>query len=505
MDIVSYSYADEAHTRLNNLSAGNDYNPVASGTLTNGDQVVLNTDGTVEVLAGSQSSQSEDVGSEVVFNLSSTQGISSTFDSTNNKVIVAYRDEGNSSYGTAIVGTVSGNSISFGSPTVFNTSYTVESSLVYDSTNNKVILLYRDGGNSFYGTAIVGTVSGNSISFGSPTVFNTATTFYISSTFDSANNKVIVAYKDIGNSSYGTAVVGTVSGTSISFGSEVVFNTANTSYISSVYDTSNNKVIVAYKDGGNSDYGTAVVGAVSGTSISFESPTVFNTATTVYISSTFDSANNKVIVAYNDIGNSSYGTAVVGTVSGTSISFGSEVVFNTANTSYISSVYDTSNNKVIVAYKDGGNSDYGTAVVGAVSGTSISFESPTVFKSGNPYGSATVYDTSNNKAVIVYQDIGNSSYGTAVVYQPAGVTITSNADKFIGYANEDASDTENVSALISGKVVSGLTGLTQGVEYYLDYDGTLVTSATPYTTSPIGIALSATELLLKGAGDAVSL
>ena len=401
MDIVSYSYADEAHTRLNNLSAGNDYNPVASGTLTNGDQVVLNTDGTVEVLAGSQSSQSEDVGSEVVFNLSSTQGISSTFDSTNNKVIVAYRDEGNSSYGTAIVGTVSGNSISFGSPTVFNTSYTVESSLVYDSTNNKVILLYRDGGNSFYGTAIVGTVSGNSISFGSPTVFNTATTFYISSTFDSANNKVIVAY--------------------------------------------------------------------------------------------------------NDIGNSSYGTAVVGTVSGTSISFGSEVVFNTANTSYISSTFDSTNNKVLIAYSDGGNSDYGTAVVGAVSGTSISFESPTVFKSGNPYGSATVYDTSNNKAVIVYQDIGNSSYGTAVVYQPAGVTITSNADKFIGYANEDASDTENVSALISGKVVSGLTGLTQGVEYYLDYDGTLVTSATPYTTSPIGIALSATELLLKGAGDAVSL
>ena len=34
--------------------------------------------------------------------------LSATFDSTNNKVVLAYRDDGNSSYGTAVVGTVSG-------------------------------------------------------------------------------------------------------------------------------------------------------------------------------------------------------------------------------------------------------------------------------------------------------------------------------------------------------------------------------------------------------------
>jgi hypothetical protein len=38
------------------------------------------------------------------------------------------------------------------------------------------------------------------------------------------SNKVVIAYKNQGNSSYGTAIVGTVSGTSISFGTEVVFN-----------------------------------------------------------------------------------------------------------------------------------------------------------------------------------------------------------------------------------------------------------------------------------------
>ena len=38
-----------------------------------------------------------------------------------NKVVVAYRDQDNSGYGN-IVGTVSGTGITFGSPTVFNSA-----------------------------------------------------------------------------------------------------------------------------------------------------------------------------------------------------------------------------------------------------------------------------------------------------------------------------------------------------------------------------------------------
>ena len=54
------------------------------------------------------------------------------------------------------------------------------------------------------------------------------TTRYTTSTYDSTNEKVVIAYRDQGNSNQGTAIVGTVSGTSISFGSEVVFNSGNT-------------------------------------------------------------------------------------------------------------------------------------------------------------------------------------------------------------------------------------------------------------------------------------
>ena len=62
------------------------------------------------------------------------------------------------------------------------------------------------------------------------------------------------------------------------------------------------------------------------------------------------------------------------TVSGTSISFGTPVVFEAAETDGISIVYDTNAQKIVIAYRDAGDSNgYGKAIVGTVSGTSISF------------------------------------------------------------------------------------------------------------------------------------
>ena len=39
---------------------------------------------------------------------------------TTNRVVIAYYDDANSDYGTVVVGTVSGTSISFGTPVVVN-------------------------------------------------------------------------------------------------------------------------------------------------------------------------------------------------------------------------------------------------------------------------------------------------------------------------------------------------------------------------------------------------
>jgi hypothetical protein len=254
---------------------------IATGTLSDGSTVVVNSDGTVSVVSGNPTSAVGSNENPPVFESASTQlWTSIAYDATNQKVVIAYQDNGNSLFGTAVVGTVSGTSISFGTPVVFESASTVYISIAYDANAQKVVIAYTDQGNSSYGTAVVGTVSGTSISFGTPVVFESASTNYTAIAYDANAQKVVIAYQDQGNSSHGTAIVGTVSGTSISFGTPVVFESANTEYPSIAYDANAQKVVIAYRDQGNSSFGTAVVGTVSGTSISFGTPVVFESANT---------------------------------------------------------------------------------------------------------------------------------------------------------------------------------------------------------------------------------
>jgi hypothetical protein len=468
-------------------------NFVASGTIPNGATVVINTDGTVGIVTLTGSAD-PNAGTAVVFESASANDISATYDSTNQKVVIAYKDVGNNNYATAIVGTVSGSSITFGTANTFYSAASASFATAYDSTNSKVVIAWGNSGGS-NGRAVVGTVSGTSIGFNGSTVqFNASTTTYIKAVYDSTNEKVVITYRDDGNSDYGTAIVGTVSGDSISFGSEVVFNSANTYGGDPVYDSTNGKVVIAYTDAGNSSHGTAIVGTVSGTSISFGSEVVFNSASVSYTSIAFDSTNGKVVIAYR-VDSTDYGTAIVGTVSGTSISFGTAVTFESANSYYISATFDSSAGKVVIAYNDAGNSNYGTAIVGTVSGTSISFGTAVVFESGITNYTSCAYDSTNEKVVIAYTDGGNSNYGTAVVLSTSSQTTNLTAENYIGIAAEAISNTATGKINIIGGVNTGQTGLTTAQTYYVQTNGTLATSAgSPSVVA--GTSISDTKVLV---------
>ncbi len=429
-------------------------------------------------------SQTESIGSAVVFNSTgNTTKPHLCFDTNSNKTVIGFVDNAVSEKGTAIVGTVSGTSISFGSETVYETSVTDFPAMVFDSSNNKVIVAYQDEGNNDYGTAAVGTVSGTSISFGTPVVFESAAVQHVSLAFDSNSNKVVVSYADNGNSEHGTAIVGTVSGTSISFGSAAVFQSAQSQRINSTFDSSNNKVVIAYR----TSTGQAVVGTVSGTSISFGSPVQFKDELTDELDIVFDSNANKVVIAYLN-GAGSLGLAKVGTVSGTSISFGAEATFESDTVYSISPVFDSSINKVVIVYQDADNSNYGTSAVGTISGTDITFETPTVFASVNVYSSVgATFDSSNNKVVIAYRDGSNSNYGTSVVMLPGFTDITRGEVADGGHALVDT----------QGAIADNQTGLTPAQSYFVQNDGTLGTTAADPSVFA-GTAVSATKLIVKG-------
>ena len=430
--------------------------------ITSGKPVILETAGTVTEVVESGAG----LGTPVEITSSTAYWIATTFDSTNNKIVEIYSNRGDyNSY--AAVGTVSGTDISFGTPVGFdyNTAY---HAVTYDSDANRVVIAYQDISGSNYGTAVVGTVSGTSISFGTAVVFESAGSSWVACTFDSDANKVVIAYRDEGNSNYGTAIVGTVSGTSISFGTAVVFESAETESISATFDSNSNKVVISYKDAGNSEYGTSIVGTVSGTAISFGTAVVFESAVTEYISSTFDSDSNQIVVTYRDEGNSNYGTAIVGTVSGTAISFGTPVVYETAEVTYQSVSFDSNANRVLISYKDVGNSNYGTNIVGTVSGTSISFGSAAVFSSATTNYISTAFDSNENAVVTGYTpDAGP----WAVVESIVATNLTTS--NFLGIADEAISASASGVIVVQGGTSAKLTSLTTGGKYYVQDDGTL--------------------------------
>jgi hypothetical protein len=470
------------------------YKAVASGAITNGKPVIVNSTGTVTQISESAAS----LGTAATFENGNTQRNSIAYDSNLQRIVITYSNA--SDYGTAVVGTVSGSSISFGTPVVYNSSETADIDITFDSSNNKTVIVYRDAGNSNYGTAIVGTIdsSDNSISFGSEVVFNSGISYYNALTFDTNSNKVVVVYRDQSDSNKGTANVGTVSGTGISFGSDAVFNTASNAYIDITFDSSNNKVVVAYLDYGDTK-GRAAVGTVSGTSISFGSEVLFENADTRRTAITFDSTNNKVVIAYEDNGNSSYGTAIVGTVSGTSISFGTAVVFNSSSTAGDDGIdigFDSTSGKVVIFYYDAGATD-GQYIEGTVSGTGITFGSEATHVTSYSTRFALVEDTTNNKLIVAYSDQSNTGYGKAQTFSTS-VPTNLTTENYIGIASGGTyADTAEATIDVVGTVNKDQSGLTAGQTYYVQTDGTLGTSADGPSVVA-GTAISATELIVKG-------
>jgi uncharacterized membrane protein len=476
---------------------------VAAGTLPNGTPVILKADGTVEAVGTPAEVM------PIAFNTSMIAYVSSSFDpNTAGKFVIAYQDTGNSSYGKAIVGTVSGTTMTFGTEVVFNAGSTNMTSISFDpNTAGTFVIAYSDAGNSSYGKAIVGTVSGTSISFGAGYVFHSGSTAHISIVFDpNTARKFIVAYTDQSSSPTqpGRAKVCTVSGTYISVGGANTFNAATSHYMSIAFDPNTaGKFVIAYRDYNNSYNGTAMVGTmpVSGTYISFGTAVVFNAGSTNYISSSFDpNTAGKFVIAYRDAGNLSRGTAIVGTVSGTSISFGTKQVFNSDYdyTYHISLSFDPNTaGKFVIAYCDNHNSGYGMVIEGTVYGTAMTFGTAVVFNAGSTYHISLSFDPNmTDKFVIAYRDANNGNYGTALLsgLEPEVSNLT--ADNFMGLSTAAYTDAEIATITLPAGMSTNQSGLTQGAVYYVQTDGTLAT--TPDDPSVIvGKAISSTSLLLK--------
>jgi len=384
---------------------------------------------------------------------------------------------------------------------------------VLDSTH--VVLAYRRN-SDHYGRVVVGTVSGNSITWGSPVTFNAATVLYIKVVALSSTCFVVV-FSDNGNSGYGTTIVGTVSDTTITLGSETVFKSANTHHIKACKITSS-KIYLQYVAG------TDLLGIVGTVDCSARTITFGTEATILSPTNSpeghdcclLDSSTGKIISAYKDEDNDN-GYAKVLTISDSSITQGTAYQFGSSlsNTNLHVSTLDTTHFLVFYVgqyLREGTVSDsaitYGTTYTIfdsiAVGGDLICFDANYALVANRDYlriikksGSSFILSDRANRVA----DFGNAAifdtdkfiwafttcqihYRELITAYPVGVAIT------------DTSSGDTCVLYNLGKL-DGFSSLIPSFKYEFAPDGSVVSAGDDSATGiKAGVAVASDTLMI---------
>lgn len=448
--------------------------------------VALRSDGTVSTI-GSYTS------SETGFVSVAVDTVCSAYDATSGKVVVCYLD----TYVKCVVGTVSGTAISFGTPvsTGAGSSSYPGVRIVMQPGSSKFLVGFRGASNL---QAVVGTISGTTITFGTVTTINASTGYFAGLCYCSAVDRFVMFEHTTTNtgSFHLIAISGStpsvITTTTSAIAATLVYpNTA--SYVAMAYDSTNDR-FVAFYSRSSSMY--AIVGQATATALSFGTETSLASSKTYrYMAADFSTSAGKIVLTFVDQADQQ-GRAIVATVSALTISFGTAAAFTTNAVISTDITYDVTDNKMLIAYGHNDAPYYVKAVVGTISGTSISFSTPATVTTGysSTNGLGISYTPAIGSAVISYK--GASNYGKSRVAKLILGDFNFAANHFLGLSESSASDAGSLLVTLVGGVNSSVSGLTPGFEYYVDASGTLTT--TPTSNFKVGRALSATSILVTG-------
>jgi len=184
------------------------------------------------------------------------------------------------------------------------------------STTKFVVLWHNDNvGGKYWGK--VGTVTGTTIAFGTPTNIISGTgptAAYITGDMMSLSS-VFVAYRDGSAGGRGAAMVGTITGTNITFAPAVEFSAGDTTNVG-VASLDPSRAVVTYRKEIGGDC-VSKIANITGTAIAFSGETVFapGNGGTDTINKTAALDATTFVISYRDNVNSGFGTAKVGTPS----------------------------------------------------------------------------------------------------------------------------------------------------------------------------------------------
>ena len=485
---------------------GNTSDFVASGTLPNGKPVILKANGQVEVVAGtntfSASTLVTPIASAVAYSSGRAERNTVAFDpSDSTKFVVAYRDSG-SGEGRAVVGSVSGTSISFGTTVKFadGGAQMDANAISFDpnQTGRFVIAHNATVGGATKGMATVGTRSGTNLSFGTAVQIFNSSMVLVSCEFDpQVSGKFLLNWGDSANN----LLVGTLSGTTLSFGTLVTLSGTYNQPNLAVDPANAGKYVIVYQDGADSDHGYAAVVTVSGTTPSRGTPVKFLSAACNRPHVVYDSGvSNAFVIAFVDAGDSNKAKAVAGVVSGTSLSFGSTITYNATSSASTYIAADPNNTGTFVATSDDGVGR-GTVLARSSTNTVTAGTSYALYNAANTDAAIEFNPATSKKGQFVYvtEDRSASPFvGKAVIGQLASTLSTNlTSTNFLGTATAAYTNGQTASIMLKGGISDNQSSLAIGSTYYVQPTGGFATSAVASSVLA-GKAVSATSLLLNG-------
>jgi len=495
---------------LTNLPAGgNVVDFVASGTLPNGKPVILKANGQVEAVAISTAAVSPNIpaGTAVAAPNASTAVVDTeiSFDpNTTGKFVISYQIASNRPL-LAYIGTLSGTSLSFGSPVQYSIGNSDYGNVKYNpNVANQFIATFKDGGSSNHAKARIGTVNGTSISYGTAVVLRSQNIYYLDSSFDpNTNGKFVVVYRDSGDGNAGNSSISTISGTSI-VANPVTFESSATTFTKVNYDISTaNKFLVTYVKGNT----RARVGTVSGSNAN-NSTASYGTVVDILdyqVNAHYDIKSNPNVAGQFLMvtQNAGIGKAYILTISGTDVSIGTAYTFSSdVEPSDMRVAFDPNTSGAFaITYR--GTSQYQWVISGNIIGSTISFQAKDGVTSVYSNNLAIEFDPNTALKFVTASTEANNSFKGKAVVGTIGKNPVYNltSTNFLGTSTAAYTNGQTATIMLQGGVSTNQSSLAIGSTYYVQIDGTLATSADSTSGAPsviAGKAVKATTLLLKG-------
>ena len=354
-------------------------------------------------------------------------------------------------------------------------------SVAYDPhTAARVVLTWRDNGLF----AAVGTISGTTVTFGTKVRASSGSTGYFSQVhFDPVTpNSFAVIYR--GASNYGTMIAGTISGTTVTFGSLTVYASTSTNDFDFAFDpsTSGSFVVSASSSTGLKVY----AGTLSGTTLTFGTPVTAKTGNDFRdISVAFDSsiAGNYVLSYENT---STYPNVnfeiLAGTVSGTTATTGAVTLVQSVGNGGLfdgNQIFSDSNvpGKFIMAYRYGPS----YARVCTVSGNTFTFGTAVQISTATPIG-ATMRSLYNSSLSSLISTAYYNSNFEMTVSTVSGMTITPATPIIVAAGNHEHFSL-SFDTFTSGRFIAFYRNRTGSPNYGATLFGQLATVAAPNLTT----------------------